>query len=245
MDITEVWELCISLMWDASYIKSLDAFLKDNNVNTILDCGGGTGFPCIELKKLGWNISYCDNNKTMIEHFSKKINKLSMNIPTFNTDWRTLSENIPQKFDALLCRGNSLIYVDSWETTNPTLKRENIKRVLREFYQRLNEKGLLYIDIINQKEFNQKYPLIENIGEKIINGKKVKVTWEITHSPKKKRRKCDIILNIEDYKNVTTCYSYLLTQEELSLLMTECGFKNVHNVKIIGENNYTVYVGYK
>ncbi len=245
MNIAEVWEVCIALMWNSSYVNGLASFLKENNVNTILDCGGGTGFPSIELKKLGWNISYCDSNEKMIKHFSGKLNESKLDIPIYQNSWLELSKNISHKFDAILCRGNSLIYVNSWDVKNPTVNKENIKRVLQEFYNQLNNNGLLYVDIINKKEFNQKYPLIENIGERIINGKRVKIAWKITHFPEKKMRKCDIIFHVDGQKSITSCYSYLLTHKELFSLMTECGFKNIHEVMILGENNYNVYVGYK
>lgn len=246
MDIAEVWEICIKFMWDKSYVTGLNNFLTKNKVKTILDCGGGTGFPSIPLKKLGWDISYCDNNSVMVRHFQKELQKQNLRIPTYTSSWMQLSKNIKENFDAILCRGNSLIYVNSWDINKPELNKENIRKTLQEFHKKLNENGLVYIDLINKKEFHrEKYPILEEIGEKIIDGKKIKITWGLFHDYDKKIRKCNIIMKIDDETKVTTLYSYLLEHSELINLMKEIGFKDVKEVNIDGEENYNVIVGYK
>lgn len=265
MNIAEMWDTCIKFMWDEIYINGLDKFLKSNKVKTILDCGGGTGFPSIELKKRGWDISYCDNNKVMFENFQKKSKKEKVQIPYYFSNWAELSKKINKKFDAILCRGNSLIYASSWNATpllhytciltygpQPTVdeiigwSKENIKSSLREFFKILNKNGLAYIDITNKKEFDKKkYPFVEEFGEKIIDGKKAKVTWELTHDYKNKLRKWKSIVVIDYQKYEFVNYSYLLRHEELVELMEEVGFKDVKKVKIEGEKNYNVFVGYK
>ena len=73
MNIAELWGICIKFMWDNSYIQSLDTLFRKNNVKTILDCGGGTGFPSLELKKIGWDIIYSDESKLMFDHFNFSI----------------------------------------------------------------------------------------------------------------------------------------------------------------------------
>ena len=246
MDIAEVWEICIKFMWDQSYVDGLNNFLTKNKVKKILDCGGGTGFPSIPLKKHEWDISYCDNNPIMVRHFQKELQKQNLKIPTYTSSWVDLSKNIKENFDAILCRGNSLIYVNSWDINKPELNKENIKKTLQEFHKKLNENGLLYIDLINKKEFHrEKYPILEEIGEKIIDGKKIKITWELFHDYDKKIRKCNIIMKVDDKTEITTLYSYLLEHSKLINLMKEIGFKDVKEVNIDGEENYNVIVGYK
>ncbi len=246
MNVAEMWDICIKFMWDENYINELDQFLKSNNTKTILDCGGGTGFPSINLKKRGWDISYCDTDKTMFQHFQNKIKEQNIQIPHFLSSWLELSKNIDQKFDAVLCRGNSLIYVDSWNVEKLKLTKKNIQKSLEEFYNILDEKGLLYVDIINEKEFNKdKYPLTEYFGEKVINNQKVKVIWELTHDYKNKIRTWKCIITINDKKYEFVNYSYLLEHKELINLLKGIGFKNVKETMIAGENNYNVFIAYK
>mgnify|MGYP001611968181 FL=1 len=182
----------------------------------------------------------------MIRHFQKELQKQNLKIPTYTSSWVNLSKNIKDKFDAILCRGNSLIYVNSWDINKPELNKENIKKTLQEFHKKLNENGLVYIDLINKSEFHrEKYPILEEIGEKIIDGKKIKITWELFHDYDTKIRKCNTIMKTDDKKEVTTLYSYLLEHSELINLMKEIGFKDVKEVNIDGEENYNVILGYK
>ncbi len=139
-----------------------------------------------------------------------------------------------------------MIYVDSWNIKKPKLKKESIKKTLVEFYKLLNTDGLVYIDIINKKEFDkEKYPIIEEFGEKIIDGKRVKVTWELLHDYKEKIRVWKSIVVSNGKKHEFVNYGYLLRHEELVKLMEEVGFRDVKEVKIDGEKNYNVFVGYK
>lgn len=247
MNVAELWDTCIKFMWGNSYLKSLDNLFEKNNIKTILDCGGGTGFPSLELKKLGWDIAYSDGSKLMFDHFRNRLEKSKLQIPHFHTNWTELSIKIRQKFDVVLCRGNSLIYVDSWDKNNISeITKEKIKKSLQEFYKILNNGGFLYVDLTNKKEFDKsKYPIIEEFGEKIIDGKKVKLTWELTHDYTKKIRTWKSILIIDDQKHEFVYYSYLLTHEELIDLLKEVGFSKIQETKIDGENNYNVYVAYK
>jgi len=247
MSIAQLWEICIKFLWDETYISGLDKFLKSHNVHTILDVGGGAGFPSIELKKLGWNITYSDRDEAMFSIFREKLQKENLETPYHISNWIELTQNIPQKFDAILCRGNSLIYVDSWGNNKISKNtKENIKRSLNEFFNILNKNGLLYIDVINKKEYDQpKYPIIEDFGEKVIDGKKLKLIWELTHDYKNKIRIWKSILIIDKEKYESTYYSYLLRHEELVDLLKEVGFSRVEETKIEGENNYDVFIAYK
>jgi SAM-dependent methyltransferase len=248
MNIAEMWDICIEFKYNKkAFAKSLDKFLKTHNVKTILDCGGGTGFPAIELKKLGWDITYCDGNKLMMKRFQEKVKKLQLQIPQFFSNWLDLSKNTTKKFDAVLCRGNSLIYLDSWDKKQvPKNAEEKIKKVLKEFYAILNPNGLLYVDIVDKKAFgSQNYSATQELGEKIINGKKIKLVWKISHSDKKKIRTWKTILETNGKKQEFTYYSYLLKPEELIKLLKETGFHRVEETKIKGENNYTVFIAYK
>ncbi len=67
-------------------------------------------------------------------------------MPCYLADWRELTAKIPQRFDAVICRGNSLPYVDSWDQPLTNLAPENIQKALQQFCQMLNPGGLLYVD---------------------------------------------------------------------------------------------------
>lgn len=247
MNIAQLWAICIKFMWDEDYVNGLSSFLKKHHAQSILDCAGGNGFPSIELRKLGFDVTYSDGSKLMFDFFIQKLKESGLQIPHFFVDWKQLSTKIRQKFDAVLCHGNSLIYVDSWDENNISeISRDNIKQSLQEFYNVLKNGGFLYVDTTNKKEFNQPtYPIIEEFGEKIIDGKKIKLTWELTHDYQKKIRTWKSILNIDGQSHEFVYYSYLLAHDDLISLLKEVDFSEVEETQIDGENNYNVYVAYK
>lgn len=243
-----MWDICIEFKYNKKiFAKSLNRFLKAHNVKTVLDCGGGTGFPSIELKKLGWDITYCDGSKIMMKRFQEKLKNSGLQIQKFFSNWLDLSKNTPKKFDAVLCRGNSLIYIDFWDKKQtPKNAIAKIKKALKEFYNVLNPNGLLYVDIVNKKAFEtENYSASQELEEKTIDGKKVKLAWKISHSDEKKIRTWKTIMETNGKKHKSTYYSYLLKPEELVVLLKETGFHKVEETKIKGENNYTVFVAYK
>lgn len=240
-----MWDICIAFMCGEEYIQSLYDLFKRHSMKTVLDCGGGTGFPSIELKKKGIDISYCDNNELMYNNFQSKLKKLEIDMPHYFSDWLDLSKKIPKKFDVLICRGNSLIYVDSWNQDKKELNKAHIKKTLQEFFKVTASGGFLYVDLPNKKEFDQKYPLLEEFGEKIIDGKKVKLTWQLNHDYERKLRACKITIFINNEKHEFLNYSYLLRHEELIKFLKESGFKKVEPILLKGETYYASFLAWK
>ncbi len=247
MNIAELWNISIGLMYDEKYVKSLDSFLKQKGVKTIIDVSGGTGFPSLELKKLGWNITYSDGNEVMFKFFKDKLSNSKIKMPYYLINWLELSQRINQKFDVCLCRGNSLIYVDSWVKDNvPKEAKNNIKKSLMEFYKILKIGGFLYVDLTNEKEFNKlEYPITEDFGEIVLDNKKINLKWEIYHDYKKRIRKINNLVDVNGKKQELVYSSYLLKHEELINMLREVGFKKIEKLNLDGENNYNVFIAYK
>lgn len=243
MNLFENWKICLDLMYSDRYIKGLNVFLKKRKVKKVLDCSGGLGFPIINLKKLGYDVVYNDKDNLMFNYF-KNIN--NSKIQAYNLDWKELSEKMDNNFDAILCRGNSLVYVDSWElnSINPKAK-EDIYASLKEFYKLLKKDGLLYVDIINESEYSKVYPLNETLGTIEFNGKKCSLNWEVSHDYKKRTRIVKSKLVGKDFEETVVYYSYLLKHEELIEMLKDIGFTNIEKVDIDGENNYDVYIASK
>ena len=247
MTLAELWNIYVQFMWDEKYILGLEQFLKSHKIKTILDCAGGVGFPAIALKKKRWDIVYADRSKEMFDFFEKKLQEEKINIPFYFVNWLELSKKLDRKFDAVLCRGNSLVYVDSWGENNiQKATKENIKKSLLEFWKVLNPGGLLYIDIINKEEFDRtSYPIVEDYGEKVIDGRKVRLRWEMSHDYTTHMRTWKAIVSVDEARYEFLYSSYLLRHEELVNMLNEIGFKNVQEVKIGGENNYNVFVAFR
>ena len=147
---TKSWDHEVRNLWPTDYPESLSKALKDLNTTTILDCAGGSGYPSIELKEMGWDVSYSDATDSMINFFKQKSESKALNIPAYQSKWESLSENIPNRYDALMCSGNSIININSYDEETPFTKEAviaNIKLAAKEFYTLLNDYGVLYIDL--------------------------------------------------------------------------------------------------
>lgn len=149
MNIAELWDVEVRTLWSKNYHRELSDLLHNNGVKSILDTSGGTGYPSIEFAQMGWEIEYADNNLEMYNFFKTKVDEYKLKIPTYLVKWQELNSKIDKKYDALLCRGNSFIYIDGYtnlQDYNPLNVEFNMLKALEQFYNRLTKKGVLYID---------------------------------------------------------------------------------------------------
>lgn len=243
-NLPQLWEITLQFLYENKYIESLIAFLRGRQVQTILDCACGSGFPAIELKKAGFDIFCTDGSEAMIRQFRHNLEKESLDIPNKVTDWADLGK-LDRKFDAILCRGNSFIYVDSWDE-GTKLDPENFlsraRSALQGMYDVLNEDGLLYIDMPSKKEYESGPVLNEDLGERLVNGQMTKLAWRVTHDWDKRVRVVHSERLVDGEKIVHDYYSFLLKHEELQLLLNKVGFDKVSPLTLDGENVYDIYI---
>jgi SAM-dependent methyltransferase len=270
-DIVDMWE-SVSPAYPKAYDPELtrgekrvfDYYEKriGRRFKRIIDCGCGTGNASIGLKKkYGYEVLCVDSSKFMIDKLKKNIKKEKCSIEVLECDWRDLKKHFissKEKFDIVICRGNSLIYVNSWEKNSllPNVAVDGIKESLLNFYEILNPRGILYIDITNRKEFNSKSSF-EFIGKRddIENKQSFIIYWNAKHELKNKIRYVHAYRLF--YSNVSYIptqlrffrfTSYLLLHEELLNYMSEVGFKITRRdmyLKVNGEFLYDVFVGIK
>jgi SAM-dependent methyltransferase len=212
-----------------------------------LDVCGGTGFPVLELKKQGWDVTYADGSPEMLTHFSQVVVQAGLDIPCYLSDWEALSKNISQKFDLVMCRGNSLLYIDSWG--NYDISEDtgaHIKLALQEFYKMLKEGGILYIDMYS-KENGQidNATICVTYDDRVIDGQKIGFAHEISLDDETRIRIWKPVVIIEDQSYEFILQSYYLKHEELVSLLAEIGFRNIEETSIAGESFYTVYTAFK
>lgn len=228
----------------------------------IADCGCGTGNPAIGLKKIhGYDVFCTDISVNMIERLRENLEREKCDIKFKPCEWRDLrkfSKSSDEKFDVVICRGNSLIYVTSWDrnSVDPEVSDEGIKEALRNFYEILRPGGILYVDITNKKEYNSDH-YIEYIGNRhtLNNDQEFIIFWKPEHNIEKKIRNVNAFRlylsknssEPEIIKKYKFC-SYLLKHEELIGYMREAGFrvtKKDKYVNVPGEFLYDVFIGRK
>ncbi|RVU85768.1 class I SAM-dependent methyltransferase [Leucothrix sargassi] len=147
------WDQEVRSLWPESYPESLSSAFKKLGVSSILDCAGGTGFPSLILKKMGWDVSYSDASTFMMDYCKQQADAQAISIPMYQSRWETLSQNIPHTYDALMCTGNSITNINSYDNDYPlTLAsvKTQTQLAMNEFYKMLNTGGVLYLDFYNQ-----------------------------------------------------------------------------------------------
>jgi hypothetical protein len=148
-------------------------------------------------------------------------------------DWRRINE-IPEQFDCVMCRGNSLSHVVSWNVGNPHPSKGLIIESLKKMAERIKDKGLLYVDTITQKE-------IKNEGGSIkIDLGGVNLVGTMKHDKKNKLRYIEGHGIVHGKKFSGGTVSYLLSPDELVDILKEIGMQEIFSPRLYYEKNYTI-----
>lgn len=143
-DFAEKYDRLVSL---ENRIKRESPFYKklfiENNIETILDCACGTGQHVILFRKMGYKVKGSDISPSMIRKAKTNLKNLDLKIPIKISDFRNLTKVWNEKFDAVICVGNSLPHLFS---------NDDILKALGEMSKLLNEKGIL---ILGQRNFEK------------------------------------------------------------------------------------------
>ncbi|MFH1256881.1 MAG: class I SAM-dependent methyltransferase [Candidatus Diapherotrites archaeon] len=251
-NIALIWDVLLHFMYPQEYAESLAEFLKKKKAHSILDASCGTGFPSIELAKKGFNVIGADADEKMLERAKQKSVEQCAKLEFMKVDWTKLSKTFTQKFDCVMCRGNSLPYAASWgkESLDIPIARKKIEKAVENFYAVLKKGGICYIDAAPKVDFlpNHKKEVI--FDPLVIDGKSVRMIQRIYHDNKKHIRHWKPIVEITANGKTKTMWKkykgYHLGHDILVSLMKKAGFCKVDEyVEIKGEKNYDVFVGYK
>ncbi len=243
-DVIDLWDMSLQFMYGQEYVDGLVWFLKKNNVQSILDCGRGVGFPAIQLSQKGFDVVCVDESRAAIERLELNLAKQHTVLQFYQKDWRAI-HTLNRKFDAVLCHGNSLVYVGTWDkrkTLENTLNK--IIAMLQNMYEVLNDGGMLYVDITPQTEYNDG-TRITRLGPRMVDGKEVEICWETKHDWDNRTRVVRSRRSINSEVFTYDYHSFMLEHDELKVLLRGVGFSKVEAVTIPGEERYDVYVAHK
>ncbi|NVM27743.1 MAG: class I SAM-dependent methyltransferase [Candidatus Helarchaeota archaeon] len=119
-------------------MERLVPLFKRHDVKRVLDCACGTGVQSIGLLKAGFEVVSSDLSEKMLKQAIKHGKQEGVTLSTVQADFRELTRKFSDKFDAVVCMGNSLPHL---------LSDQEIKKALLNMHQLLNDKGLLVVDI--------------------------------------------------------------------------------------------------
>lgn len=217
--------------WDKRFSQELPALFRafeNEKVKKILDIGVWTGEYTIGLaKKSSYSILGLDNNPTMIKISNEKKTKLPKNIrKRLNfalTDYVNINSLTKDKFDALICMGNSLPYIP----INPSGLFKNLSKVM-------SDKSIAIIQLLNfEKILNSKNRLLNfGIHKASDKGDREQLSIEFFDNKDESSLLHNTIIFDYDginwiYKGITTIKVQNIRKENLESAFKKAGFENI------------------
>lgn len=127
--------------------------LKELGVKRVLDVATGTGFHSVQLLRHGFDVTSADGSSYMLSKAFENARRRGFVLRTVHADWRTLSRDVHDRYDAVICLGNSFTHLFS---------ERDRRKALAEFYAVLEHDGVLVLDQRNydamlESEFSSKH----------------------------------------------------------------------------------------
>lgn len=89
----------------------LEATLKRLNAQAVLDCACGTGWHAIELVQRGYQVKAGDASNAMVARARENAARQKVDVPFAVARFVDLRQTFTERFDAVLCLGNSFPHV--------------------------------------------------------------------------------------------------------------------------------------
>ncbi len=205
--------------------EKLNTFCKkifdENKVTLILDCACGTGKHSIAFSKLGFNVVGCDLSIEMVNRAKMNAIASNMKVNFVQADFKSLNKVFNQKFDCVVCIGNSLTH---------ELEEQGLVSALMSMYNVLSETGLVILQMTNIPKLIRDNTRIFPVQyQKEPNGDLNLFFFVLDFYPTKVT--CNIVSFIErdgsPKFDVASVDYNLISEHKLSSLMFEVGFRNI------------------
>ena len=231
-----------TLYLDSTYDKdlltvSLAKLIDSLSIETILDCAAGTGFPSLNLRKLGYNVDCSDNDICMIKMFQQTAAEIGTSDAIDCLSWADM-HNCNKQYDLVMCRGNSLIYDNSWGPHQQAARAEHILHDLTSMTSRVKTNGCIYIDISNDRELGKSSREINNSDDTYYIHEEVQLCNNSRH--------WQVVYESSAARYVYNRWSSDFSLNDLKISLLDNGFSDIRTITIVGERpNLTVLLAKK
>lgn len=82
--------------------------IEEFQCKTVLDVAAGTGFHAINLLRAGLDVTGLDVSQAMIDMAKENAARHGVDLTTVCAHWTSIKDTITEKFDCVICLGNSL-----------------------------------------------------------------------------------------------------------------------------------------
>ncbi len=148
---------------DTSFLLSL---IRKFECHNVLDVALGTGFHSIKLLIAGLQVKSVDISPAMIDVAKKNAAKHDVKLDEICADWVDLSKRVSEKFDCIICLGNSLA------CEMDAAKRQ---QSISNWSEMLSENGIVIVDRRNYEAILKSEYNLDSKGQYF--GETVKITF--------------------------------------------------------------------
>ena len=205
--------------------------LNRYNCKKVFNSALGDGYDTINLMKAGFDVISNEIDSIFTKEAEQNVKKQGLELKLTEYDWREIPNKLKNKFDALICLGNSLTYM---------MTKKDHLTVLKNFKKILKPRGITVIDTRNYEYmFNEKEHILKNpiknfrySGRCYYGGNTIKA-YPVVIEDKK------VILEYLNLKTGKKAHLelYPFRKKELISLMKETGLKVVESYGDFKLNN--------
>ncbi|CAM9715990.1 unnamed protein product [Chrysoparadoxa australica] len=264
--LSSAWQLHTKLLWEGPALGQglCDALeltkMVEGRLPRVLDCSCGAGFPGIELKELGVDVTLSDGSPDMVKA-AKELAETVLG-PEHSVDIRCCTwEELPatfekESFDIILWRGNSMPYVcGAWTDpsgSNGQTGRDGymaLGRSAKAIFGMLVPGGRVYVDCAPTTPPGhvvelQREALVQ-VGPGEGGSRKVSVDWRFTIDEVACMRRWDSKMVVDNQHMNTTVTGLLVREREVRSILGYSGFAQVKSMPVQGEDVYQGFVAVK
>lgn len=235
--------------------RSIAGEMEKRGVTRVLDCSAGTGFPALDLAgdpRADFQIHCSDGDPAMIATIEKRAADRGLDLRqlapprslgceqtsrAMTIGWARL-ELIKIRYDYILCRGNSLVYADTWRGQCQVASDELIRRYLGQMHDRLRCGGYLHVDAPWQFD-------LSTTSYRTIRGRSASIREEVANDGNARKWTMTIERPGQDPATFER-YSSLLTINRIAEILDELDFEETEPFELEGErSNFGVIIARK
>jgi SAM-dependent methyltransferase len=144
-----------------------------DHASTVLDASCGTGINAAVLARQGFNVWASDGSEAMIEEAAARFRREQLAIPAWRCLWADLPATVAERFDVVLCVGNSLVHAAG---------RDAMVEALGALRQMARPGGHVVIDSRNWEKLHAERKIVQ-VADRVVTrrGRRCVVlyAWEI------------------------------------------------------------------
>jgi SAM-dependent methyltransferase len=239
--LADMWSVSGQLLHTPYYRRKHAAVLAaaiDRRDQSLLDAACGTGFPLIELRRLGFtDLTGADADADLLARFRSAIanepDLADWQPDLINVTWQRLPQVIDRRFDVVLNVDAAIGFMDSWAPGEMRVGSAaifaRVIEVLRSFRAVTCPGGRFFIGLQkNNHKGNTYYPM--EVGRMSLGGVEAHAQWNMSYDWERRIKTWVNLVTLDGRTHSQTRQSYLFDLAELADFLTAAGFERVERL---------------